>query len=60
MGISAYETVKQRKMDDWQDILDTWQDDPVTAANHMVLGMNLQQRRESKGKVGKKTVPTWI
>ena len=47
-------------MEDWKDILDTWQDDPVTAANHMVLGMNLQQRRESKGKVGKKTVPTWI
>jgi len=26
----------------------------------MVLGMNLQQRREARGKVGKKTVPTWI
>jgi len=60
MGISAYETVKQRKMEDWKDILDTWQDDPVSAANHMVLGLDLNQRREARGKVGKKTVPTWI
>ena len=60
MGISAYETVKQRKQEDWQDILDTWIDDPQGAANHMVLGMNLNQRREARGKVGKKTVPTWI
>jgi len=60
MGISAYETVKARKQEDWKDILDTWIDDPQSAANHMVLGMNLQQRREARGKVGKKTVPTWI
>jgi len=60
MGISAYETVKARKQEDWQDILDTWIDDPQSAANHMVLGMDLKQRREARGKVGKKTVPTWI
>ena len=60
MGISAYETVKARKQEDWQDILDTWVDDPQSAANHMVLGMDLKQRRESRGKVGKKGVPTWV
>ncbi len=60
MGISAYEVVKQRKMEDWQDILDTWIDDPQSAANHMVLGMDIDQRRKARGKVGKKTVPTWI
>ena len=60
MGISAYETVKARKQEDWKDILDTWTDDPQSAANHMVLGMNLEQRREARGKVGKKPVPTWI
>ena len=60
MGISAYETVKARKQEDWRDILDTWTDDPQSAANHMVLGMNLEQRREARGKVGKKPVPTWI
>jgi hypothetical protein len=60
MGISAYEAVKTRKQEEWKDILDTWTDDPQGAANHMVLGMDLQQRREARGKVGKKTVPTWI
>jgi len=60
MGISAYETVKARKQEDWQDILDTWVDDPQSAANHMVLGMDLQQRRQARGKVGKKGVPTWV
>ena len=60
MGISAYEAVKTRKQEEWKDILDTWRDDPVSAANHMVLGMDLKQRREARGKAGKKPLPTWI
>ena len=60
MGISALESIKTRKREDWQDILDTWLDDPQTVANHMVLGMDLDQRIKARGKVGKKTVPTWI
>jgi len=60
LSISAYETVKQRKMEDWQDILDSWADDPQSAANHLVLGMDLDQRRKARGAVGKKTVPTWV
>ncbi len=60
MGISAMESIKQRKQDDWQDILDTWLDDPQSVANHMVLGMDLDQRKKARGKVGKKTIPTWI
>jgi len=60
MGISAYEAVKTRKQEEWKDIIDTWQDDPISAANHMVLGMDLKQRREARGKVGKKSLPTWI
>jgi hypothetical protein len=60
MGISAYEAVKTRKQEEWKDIIDTWQDDPISAANHMVLGMDLKQRREARGKAGKKPLPTWI
>ena len=60
MGISALESVKDRKREEWKDILDSWQDDPQSAANHMVLGMDLQQRREARGKAGKKPLPTWI
>jgi len=60
MGISALETVKQRKAEDWQDILDSWRDDPNSAANHMVLGMDLEQRQKARGKVGRSSTPTWV
>lgn len=59
LSISAYETVKQRKQEDWLDILDTWLDDPQQAANHMVLGMDLQQRQKARGGSPRHGVPTW-
>ena len=60
LAISAYEQVKLRERDEFQDMLDTWNDDPVSAANHLVLGMNLEQRREARGKNSGKSVPTWL
>jgi hypothetical protein len=60
MGISAYEAVKQRKQEDWQDILETFLDDPQAATNHLVLGFNLEQRRQARGKKTNKTIPTWV
>ena len=60
LSISAYEMVKQRNRDEWQDILDTWTDDPQAAANHMVLGMNLEERQKARGKTGRSGTPTWI
>ena len=41
-------------------MMDEWFDDPQAAANHMVLGMNLDQRRKARGKSGGKQTPTWI
>ena len=60
LSISAYEAVKLRKQDEWQDILDSWLDDPQSAANHMVLGMNLDQRQQARGKNSGKGTPTWV
>jgi hypothetical protein len=60
MGISAMEVVKQRKQEDWQDLLDGWADDPQAAANHMVLGFDLQQRQQARGKAGRAGSPTWV
>ena len=60
LSISAYEMVKERNRDEWRDILDTWQDDPQAAANHMVLGMNLEQRQQARGKSGRSKTPTWV
>ena len=60
LSISAYEMVKQRNRDDFQDILDSWMDDPQAAANHMVLGMNLDQRQKARGQTGRSKTPTWV
>ena len=60
MAISAYETVKQRKQEDWLDLIEAWNDDPETAANHMAFGMNLEQRRQSRQHSSKSSVPTWV
>jgi hypothetical protein len=59
MGISAYEAVKMRKQEEWQDVLDTFLDDPQTATNHLVFGMNLEQRRKARGKT-KSSTATWV
>jgi hypothetical protein len=59
MGISAYEAVKMRKQEEWNDILETFIDDPVAATNHLVMGMNLDQRRKARGKT-KSSIPTWV
>jgi hypothetical protein len=59
MGISAYEAVKQKRMDDWQDLLQTFLDDPQSAANHMVMGFDLEMRQRARG-VSKGALPTWI
>jgi hypothetical protein len=59
MGISAHEAVKERKREEWNDILETFLDDPQAATNHMVFGMSLDQRKQARGKT-KKVVSTWV
>jgi hypothetical protein len=60
MGISAYEAVKQKRMEDWSDILETFLDDPQGAANHMVLGMDLDTRKRARGASKGRSTPTWV
>ena len=60
LAISAYETVKLRKQEEWSDLMESWSEDPQSAANHMVLGMTLDQKRQARGKSGGKSVPTWV
>jgi hypothetical protein len=59
MGISAQETVKQRKMEEWNDMLHAFIDDPQSETNHIVLGMSMDQKRQARG-ISKNGVPTWI
>ena len=60
MSISAYEAIKTRRKEDWQDLEEAWLDDPQSAVNHMAFGMNLDQRRQARQLAGKKVVPTWV
>ena len=60
LAISAYETVKAEKREEWNDLMDAWADDPQQACNHMVFGMNLDQRRQARGKNSGKSLPNWV
>jgi hypothetical protein len=60
MSISAYEAIKTRRKEDWQDLEEAWLDDPQSAVNHMAFGMSLDQRRQARQLAGKKAVPTWV
>ena len=60
MSISANESMITRRREDWVDMVEEFLDDPQSATDHMVFGMNLEQRRESRGRKTKKVVPTWV
>ena len=59
MSISAQEVIKQRKREDWNDMLEAFIDDPQQAVNHLALGMTLEQRRQARG-LSKGQSHTWI
>ncbi len=60
MGISADLVIQQRQQDDWNDLLESWLEDPQQTANHMAFGMNLNQRKQARSFNGNKSVPTWV
>ena len=60
MAISAYEQVKIRKQEEWQDTIESWLDDPEAAASAMAFGMDLETRKRARQLKGKKVVPTWV
>ena len=60
MGISAYEQVKQRKKEDWQDMLEAFVDNPEQATQHLALGFDLEMRRKARQEDGNKGVYNWV
>jgi len=59
MGISAQEVVKERKREEWNDMLQAFLDDPQSETNFLVLGLNMDQKRQARGG-GKNSVPNWV
>jgi len=59
LSISANEAIKLRHQEEFKDMLESFLDDPQSSANHIVMGMNLNQRKQARGKESGKPVPTW-
>ena len=59
LHISASEEIKRRKQEEFQSILEDFLESPKASANHLVLGMSLEQRREAMGRESGNEVPTW-
>jgi hypothetical protein len=59
LAISAQEVVKERKREEWNDMLAAFMDDPQSETNHIVLGMNLDQKRVARG-FSKNACPNWV
>ena len=60
LSISAQEQINLRKREEWDDILEGFLDDPQSSANHLVLGLDVNQRQQARGNAGKSSVPTWV
>jgi len=59
LAISATEQIKLRELEEFNDMLQDFLENPESSANHIVLGMNLDQRRKARGKEIGNSVPTW-
>ena len=59
MSISAQEAVNQRKREEWNDMLQASIEDPQGSANHLVLGLNADQRKQARG-LNKTSVHNWV
>ena len=59
MSISAQEVINTRKREEWNDLLQASIEDPQGSANHLVLGLNKDQRELARGNPGN-TVPNWV
>ena len=59
-GISAQEQIKLKAREEWDDQLAAFLDDPEASANHLVLGLDLDQREKARGNKGTKTGYHWV
>ena len=59
LHISALDQIVMRKKEEFSNMLEAFLDNPQSSANHLVLGMSLEQRREAQGRDNGKTLPTW-
>ena len=49
LSISAQDQIRLRKSEEWNHMLEEFLDNPQASANHLVMGYDLDQRRECQG-----------
>ena len=59
MAISAQEQINTRKREEWLDILRASIEDPQGSANHIVLGLNKDQRQQARSN-SRNSVSNWV
>ena len=60
LSISAQEAINTRKREEWNSMLQDFIENPHSSANHIVMGMNKDQRDKARGLDDGKPVPTWV
>ena len=60
LSISAQEAIKDRKRQEWNSMLEDFIDNPQSSANHLVFGMDKDQRDKARGINNNKSTPTWV
>jgi hypothetical protein len=60
LSISAERQIKIKELEEWNAMLEDFIDNPESATNHLVLGMNKDQRQQARGIDSGKPVPTWF
>ena len=59
LHISAQEEINRRKQLEFASILEDFIDNPQSSANHIVMGMSLEQRQEARGRETGNELPNW-
>ena len=59
LHISAMDQIAMRKRDEFISMLEDFIENPQGSANHLVFGMNKEQRDKARGKETGKPLPTW-
>ena len=60
MSINAHDAIRLRKREEWNSMLEDFLDSPHRSADHLVLGMNKDQRDKARGIDNNSSVPTWV
>ena len=60
LSISAKTQIALRKQEEWDDMFQQFVDDPQCATNHIVLGLDIDQRRQARGIRDGQNTPKWF